>query len=199
VSGEPTRRVSNFPSGMAFRNGGADAVATGLTEQQAAQRVDRHVEPKACFVTRDSGRRDDWRPLTGTGCAHWVAHQLGLKGGTAGSNACMQGYILRVPDLVSGRPTIELKDVKVNDIWTNVGLTHTGLIFEIRHKDGVVEDLTIRHCSSGQGGVVDSPWKSHFGGKGRFYRHTVDTTACIDKSIQSRLMPTSYPEREAFS
>ena len=35
------------------------------TRQQAVAEVDRHVEPKACFVTTDNGR--DWRPLTGTG------------------------------------------------------------------------------------------------------------------------------------
>jgi len=81
--------------------------------------VDQHVDPKPCFVTTDDGRV--WRSISGTGCAHYVAHTLGIKGGGAGGTACLEGFIVPVRLLLgalSGQ-VISVYDVRVNDIWFN--------------------------------------------------------------------------------
>jgi hypothetical protein len=122
--------------------------------------VDAHVVPKECFVVYNGG--DTWAPITGTGCAHWVAHQLSIS---KGSNFCLDGKTLRVPELIADTQTIARADVKVNDIWANEGLTHCGLV--IAASD---QGITIRHDSSAQGGVHDNDFDSYFHGQGTFHR-----------------------------
>src|SRR5882724_7997564 len=56
-----------------------------------------HVEPKDCFV--QYAGHDQWEPIEGTGCAHWVSHQKGY--GSGGSNTCLKGCRYRVKDLVA--------------------------------------------------------------------------------------------------
>lgn len=187
----------------------------------AAAQVDAHVQPPNCFVWYTGGA-SGWTPLPGTGCAHWVAHQLGIRGGAV----CLEGYTIRVPDLVRGRQQIAVADVQANDIWANSALSHTGLVVQVHRFTGrqfVVDvatlnirsgpgtdsevtgtltrgtmvvvvatqgewqqlreggwvngrylsnqaQITIRHDSSGQGGVRDNDFVSHFGGNGAFYR-----------------------------
>jgi len=98
-------------------------------QQAAAAQVaqkNKHVEPKACFVTYKGG--DSWLPFLGTGCAHWVAHQLDISSG-APSNQCLEGHSIRVPDVIQGKQKISIGDVVVNDIWANDALTHMGARF----------------------------------------------------------------------
>jgi len=72
-----------------------------------------------------------WAAITGTGCAHWVAHPLGISQGVA-FNQCLEGRTIRVPDLVAGKARIaKAKDVKVNDTWANGGLNHCGLVAKV--------------------------------------------------------------------
>jgi hydroxyethylthiazole kinase-like sugar kinase family protein len=79
----------------------------------ARGQVDRHVEPKDCFVTYVGA--NNWQPITGTGCAHWVAHQLGIRS-RAGEDQCLEGCILRVKTLVRRTTAVPLANVRVNDI-----------------------------------------------------------------------------------
>jgi hypothetical protein len=66
----------------------------------ARHRVDRHVEPKDCFIWYVSN--DNWQPITGTGCAHWVSHQMNIHAGT-GSDCCFSGFpTAAVNDLCGG-------------------------------------------------------------------------------------------------
>ncbi|HYR92368.1 MAG TPA: hypothetical protein VE422_50450 [Terriglobia bacterium] len=81
----------------------------------ARNRVDRHVEPKDCFIWYVSN--DNWQPITGTGCAHWVSHQMNIQAGRAG-DCCFSGFTYRVPVLVHSRiPVPNISQVRVNDIW----------------------------------------------------------------------------------
>ena len=93
----------------------------------------KHVEPKACFVIYKGG--DTWLPILGTGCAHWVAHQLDISSG-APSDHCLEGHTFKVGDVVRGRQQVSINDVKVNDIWANGALTHMGLVTKVQ-KNGV--------------------------------------------------------------
>jgi hypothetical protein len=136
----------------------------------ARGRVDRHVEPKECFIWYVSN--DNWQSITGTGCAHWVSHQLNVHAGGAGA-CCLSGFTYRVPILVNSRtPVPNVSQVRVNDIWASPSLDHTGIVIRITPpaKAGGSPTLTIRHDSSGQGRVAENDFATYFHGHGTFYR-----------------------------
>ena len=121
------------------------------TKEEAIRNVPTAIEPKGCFVWRDGPDKNyPWRVIPGTGCAHWVAHQLNIKNGNA---RCFEGYSIRVRDVVSGRIEIdEIKNCKIGDIWTESDLSHTGIIRELGEGKVFIEHDSIN-------GVVTS-WKS---------------------------------------
>jgi hypothetical protein len=142
-----------------------------LDSMAAARRnIDKHVVPKDCFITYFSNGA--WKPIDGTGCAHWVSHQKGITNGSA-NDKCLDGYTCRVKVMIQGKLQVtDLKKVQVNDIWVNETSDHTGLVFTVKPaaKPGNDPTITIRHDSSGQGKVADNDWATFFHGKGRFYR-----------------------------
>lgn len=139
-----------------------------MTKEEAIAQVDNHVSRKNCFVTFDG---KTWKPIEGTGCAHYVAHVLGIKKGAPGSTACLEGFAIRVPQLISGLATVAPADVQVDDIWANNGLDHCGIVTEVIPPAGKQKlIIEITHCSSRQRGVVTNEWSKHFGSGGRFYR-----------------------------
>ncbi len=136
----------------------------------ARNRVDRHVEPKDCFIWYVSN--DNWQPITGTGCAHWVSHQLNVHAGGAGA-CCLAGFTYRVPVLVQSRvPVPNILNVRMNDIWASPTLDHTGLVIRVvpPARPGANPTITIRHDSSGQGRVAENDFATYFHGRGAFYR-----------------------------
>jgi hypothetical protein len=136
----------------------------------ARGRVDRHVEPKDCFIWYVSN--DNWQPITGTGCAHWVSHQLNVRAGGDGA-CCLAGFTYRVPALVHSRaPVGSISNVRVNDIWASPTLDHTGLVIRVFPpvQVGGNPTITIRHDSSGQGRVAENDFATYFHGHGSFYR-----------------------------
>ena len=132
--------------------------------------VERHVEPKDCFIWYVSN--DNWQPITGTGCAHWVSHQLNVHAG--GSDACcLSGFTYRVPVLVHSRSLVSnISNVPVNDVWASPMLDHTGLVIRVGPptRAGANPMITIRHDSSGQGRVAENDFATYFHGHGSFYR-----------------------------
>jgi hypothetical protein len=132
----------------------------------AVAQVDVHVEPKACFVIYKGS--DTWAPITGTGCAHWVAHNRGISRG----EKCLDGKTLRVPELIDGMTELpNRKDVAVNDIWANSARDHCGLVIKVVAKAGTPPNtITIRHDSSAQGGVKENDFDLYFKGSGTFHR-----------------------------
>lgn len=139
----------------------------------ARGRVDRHVEPKGCFVWYVGA--NNWQPITGTGCAHWVAHQLGIRGRT-GQQACLEGCLYRVRDLVQRTTPVPLANVRINDIYVSPSEDHTGLVLRVTPaapRPGQPlgpPQITIRHDSSGQGRVADNDFAAYFHGQGTFRR-----------------------------
>ena len=127
----------------------------------ARSHVPQHVEPKDCFVWYASG--DNWNPISGTGCAHWVAHQLNIRASGSGGG-CLAGFIYRVRSLVACRVEVKLTDVQVNDIYVTPKMDHTGLVVQ------VTPTILIRHDSSGQGKVAENEFTTYFHGEGRFFR-----------------------------
>ena len=136
----------------------------------AVKKVDKHVEPKDCFLWYEGGKTG-WEPISGTGCAHWVAHQRGIKRGSAGEQ-CMLGYPFRVKTMIGGMSEVKLADVKVNDVYCTPSKDHTGLVVKVvaDPKAPDTPKITIRHDSSAQGKVAENEFATYFKGKGTFHR-----------------------------
>jgi hypothetical protein len=135
----------------------------------ARGRVNGHVEPKACFVWYEGGTRG-WQPIPGTGCAHWLLHQLGRK--TGGGPTCLEGYPVRVASVIVGRTAVSVMNVHVNDIYVTPTRDHTGLVIGVTPpaQRGGTPGITIRHDSSAQGRVAEDEFATYFHGNGSFYR-----------------------------
>lgn len=136
----------------------------------ARSSIDKHVEPKECFITFLGNGA--WKAIDGTGCAHWVAHQRDIHTGS-GNDKCLRGFTYRVKVLVQGKVQVtDLKKVQTNDIWVSDTSDHTGLVLRVAPgaKPTDKPSITIRHDSSGQGKVADNDWATYFHSKGKFYR-----------------------------
>jgi hypothetical protein len=165
-----------------------------LKDAQAA--VDSHVEPKECFVWYMDNKRG-WMAISdlphSTGCAHYVAHKLGVTKGAT----CNAGYTIRVPDLVQSMSAVKSEAVQQSDVWTNAGNTHCGLVVTVTEATDAKtkkREIEIEHCSSAQGGVVRNDWASHFHGAGNFYRPK--DTAISNVSGTSLIRKSGFPVKE---
>lgn len=152
---------------------GGMAVCQACKDQidAARKKVDKHVSPKDCFVWYEGGK-SGWQPIPGTGCAHWVSHQRGIKRG--GKNEqCMLGHTFRVKTMVGALgKAVDPGEVKVDDVYVTPSKDHTGIVVKVVH-DAKKPDhpvITIRHCSSRQGRVSDNDFATYFKGKGSFHR-----------------------------
>lgn len=137
-------------------------------QSKAAKRVSMHVEPKDCFVWYLGG--DKWAPIMGTGCAHWVAHQKGIKHGLP-IHRCLQGFTLKVADIAKGKREIKtMEQVRAGDIYINHGKTHCGIVCRVQKIPGRQLKIEIQHDSSSQGRVAKNDFQTYFGGRGSFFR-----------------------------
>ena len=143
------------------------------TKEEAISHVPTYIVPQDCFVWKDgSDPAKPWRVIPGTGCAHWVAHELGLgifpspwQRWEAGEiepplpeeawYVCYDGFYINVGNVIAGRTEVEIKDAKVGDIWTNDALTHCGIVRQVGE-----DSILVEHCSNAQGGVVQTWYSS---------------------------------------
>jgi hypothetical protein len=145
--------------------------------QTAVGQLDNHVTPRDCFVWYTGGRTG-WAPIAGTGCAHYVAHQLGIRAGAPGT-LCLAGYVYRVPLVIVARTRVTggLSTVQVGDIWVSPTRDHTGLVSRIdpppAHAPGAPSAspvVWITHASSAQHALATNRFDTYFHGRGDFYR-----------------------------
>jgi hypothetical protein len=123
------------------------------SRDEAVSHVPYHVQPKSCFVWRDGPASLPWRPIPGTGCAHWVAHQKGITA----SIGCYDRYAIRVSQVVEGKGRYSISQARVGDIWTTTSLSHCGIVIGVGNGS-----VRVRHCSSGSGGVVENDFYSGY-------------------------------------
>lgn len=150
------------------------------TVEQAIKEVDSYVEPRDCFITYIDNKwgYQSFSTTKDTPCAHYVSHQLGLKGRGA---VCHKGFLLRVSDLVGllGDP-IEPETVVAGDVWARLKgahmtkggkepTSHCGMVESVS-SDKTGLHIVIKHCSSGQRKVASNDWKQYFHSGGAFYR-----------------------------
>jgi len=141
----------------------------------ARNSVDIHVQPKECFIWYQSS--DNWQPIFGTGCAHWVAHQLDIHSGGQ-LQRCLAGFTYKIPELITGKQLVvntltkigKLSDVKINDIYVMPSMHHTGLVFKIDQNPNSDPTIWIRHDSSGQHRLAENQLSFFAHGNGSFYR-----------------------------
>ena len=139
------------------------AAPTARTRASAVALVPAHVVPKVCLVWFEN-RRAGWSPIPGTGCAHWVSHQLGFQTGLT----CAAGYSVRVQDVIEGKQEIVLRDVVVGDLWKNpTAHSHVGIVraVQVAEHSEEVTSVTVEHDSSRAGRVTTSRFTT-----GKFYR-----------------------------
>jgi len=144
------------------------------SEKEAIKQVDKHVSPKECFIWFMDSKRG-YEAIPGTGCAHWVSHEKGWKGGKPGSNGCNEKYLTRVKDIV-GKAGSEVApvDVTVGNVWINDKQDHCGIVCKVDSPKDSAKDpnptIEIQHCSSGQGKVAVNDWAKYFKAGGKFYK-----------------------------
>ncbi len=127
------------------------------------------VTPKECFIRYR--QNDDWEPIIGTGCAHWVAHEKDIQSGGA-ADKCLFGYTYRVHVLADICHEVALEDVRSGDIWINDNEDHAGLVIRVMpnlYPDEIPE-ITICHDSSRQHGLAINDFEHFFHGQGWFCR-----------------------------
>jgi len=135
----------------------------------ARKRVTRDIEPTECFIQYQGD--DEWLAIAGTGCAHWVAHELRIQKGDD-DEKCLLGYTFRVKALIQGLNTVELVEVQSGDIYVAPTEHHTGLVVGVRPQLDPFEtpEITICHDSSRQNGVVINDSEHYFHSQGTFRR-----------------------------
>ena len=147
----------------------------------AAANLDAHVTPRDCFVWYKNAA-EGWQPIAGTGCAHYVAHEQGVRfGGPSGT--CLLGFTYRVPALltVKNQVTGGLSAVQVNDVWVNAARSHTGIVSKIDSPttagpaSGPASQpanpiIWITHASSGQHALATNRFDEYFHSGGDFFR-----------------------------
>jgi hypothetical protein len=142
------------------------------SEQDAVKKVDKHVEPKECFIWFMDNKKG-YEPIPGTGCAHWVAHKKRWNNGKESSNGCKLKFLIRVKDIVGkSGGKVEVEKVKVGNVWSNGD--HCGIVSKVTPPTDSAKDpnptIEIHSCSSRQGKVAKNDWATYYKGGGTFYR-----------------------------
>lgn len=145
------------------------------SKKKAQKNVESYVIHPECFITF-MNNKDGYKPISGTPCAHYVAHKLDLKGG---SFKCEKGYYVRVKDLLKVLTVIPTSSVKVGDVWawlagedSHAPYDHCGIVSEVI-ESGKSRNFKIKHNTSRvKTGPAENEWKSWFHGEGKFYSTT---------------------------
>lgn len=135
------------------RDGRPQKVTGPLTKEEARKLVTPDIRPKECFITY-RGTKEGWDAISGTGCAHWVAHERGIKGNT---NVCAEGYLYRVDDVVATltRLSPDLSRAVVGAVWKQATGSHIGIVREVKRDNANrIVSVDVENDSSEQGGVV---------------------------------------------
>jgi hypothetical protein len=144
------------------------------------EKVDKHVEPRDCFIVYVG--KDTGQPIDGTGCAHWMSRQESLTG-TPGRACCLAGFMYRVgPVIHKFHEIASVKDgkvvfgdiakVKSGNFYAELDESHCGIVIKVtppkKGDAGALSTITIRNDSSAQGGVKDNDFADYFKSTGKF-------------------------------
>ena len=132
------------------------------TEAEARANITRACPPyRDDFLYRDGPPGPPphpWRPIPGYGCAHHVAHILGITNGPRYAN-CRGGFSVTIAQITQGRAAHPLADAQDNDIWTSG--VHAGVVTQV---ETAVPRVRVDQC--GVGGNAQEVWFTY----GNVYR-----------------------------
>jgi hypothetical protein len=86
------------------------------------------------------------------------------------------------------------------DVWANARRNHCGVVVSVEVDERRnTRNITIEHCSSGQGGVVRNDWATHFNSGGTFYRPVRAGGGARGSGRAARVVKSKFPVREVFA
>ncbi len=135
-----------------------------------------YITPRDCFI-RHVNNRVGWGPIPGTGCAHYVAHELTIAGGNRKDKRCLDklaittGQVARhYPEERTGTKLSILHKVRENDVWAKLNADgesgHCGYVKNVT--PGRKPTIEIEHLSSSAKAVKPDTYGVGIKG-GKFY------------------------------
>ncbi len=110
--------------------------------------------PSDCFIYEDGPENYPYRPIPGPPCAHYVAHELGIKEGKD-YETCQEGYSVSIEQLQRRGSPVSLPEAKEGDIYIFPGGGHSGVIRDVDPEKARVE---VERCTIVS--QVVSDWQS---------------------------------------
>lgn len=129
---------TQYKTGRIIRKGGFWCSSLSEAQNQAAKKA----FPYVCFVYEDGSKDHPFRAIPGWGCAHYVAHQLGIKIGSS-YETCRKGFSVQIGQLKQGRTQLGLQWARNDDIWISEDGGHSGLVIAV---DKSAPRVRIRAC-----------------------------------------------------
>jgi hypothetical protein len=131
------------------------------TEAEARASISHACPPyRDDFLYRDGPTTHPWRRIPGYGCAHHVAHILGIRNG-ATYQKCRGGFSVTIDQVTQNRAAHPLAEAQVNDVWSS-GI-HSGVV---RQVDATANPPRVRVDQCGVGGNAQNIWMNY----GNVYR-----------------------------
>ncbi len=134
------RECKHFKAGWKERTGKISDVGGKWCETLEEARELAQACPPDCFVYVDGPESHKYRPIPGYPCAHYVAHELGIKNGGK-YETCRQGNSVTIGQIIQGRTAHPLTEAMVNDIYIYPGGGHSGVVRQADKKNGTVKVL----------------------------------------------------------
>jgi hypothetical protein len=121
------------------------------TEDEARAAITRACPPyRNDFLYRDGPPTHRWRRIPGYGCAHHVAHILGIANGPSYAR-CRGGFSVTIDQITQGRTPHPLAEAQINDVWSTG--VHSGVVTQV---DTSVPRVRVNQC--GTGGNAQTVW-----------------------------------------
>ena len=142
--------------------------ASCLQEIAAAVRgLPLGLAPRDCFAAALPG--GGWRAVTGSGAAHWLAHELGIRSVQA-QTRCAAGFAVRRADLLLGRRELVRELPRQRDLWIDLDDQGCGLVESARRNDSSEVEISIRGLVDPARGASVCDFYRDLSGRGRFFR-----------------------------
>jgi hypothetical protein len=125
------------------------------------------VVPRECAAVAHGSA--GWRPLTGSGAAHWLAHELGLRPLPPHAR-CAAGFGVRRADLLVGRRELVRELPRAGDLWLDLDEEGCGVVVHARGGEGEPVEISIRAPLDAALGAGARDFYRDLSGRGRFFR-----------------------------
>jgi len=142
------RDCLHFVEGWAHPKTGEKAPAGRWCEKIEEAKAEAKACPAECFIYADGPQDYPYRKIPGYPCAHYVAHELGIKTGEQ-YEKCRKGFSVQIKQITtgSGKQSHAVADAAVNDVYIYPGGAHSGVVREVDERRGI----RVEACAIGGG------------------------------------------------